>query len=127
LRTADNSVAWTRAGILISDTELLVREARRFLAAGPARTIPDVIAFLAERRRREMRAGDDRLRLGSLSNPTACDVCAALGVSGVVPLARPARTGGSQSAAQPHGGPEHRKSNDNKIDRHVRPLATRLA
>lgn len=63
LRTSENSVARARAGVLISDTELTVREARRFLSEGLARTIPhDVIAYLAERRLCELLAADDALR-----------------------------------------------------------------
>jgi len=51
LRTSDNSVARSRAGLLISDSEFLVREMRRFLSEGAPRTLsPDVTAYLAERR-----------------------------------------------------------------------------
>ncbi|MTW18440.1 hypothetical protein GJ689_19760 [Rhodoplanes serenus] len=67
LRTAENSIARARAGVRIGDTELLVREARRFLAEGPALTIPeDVIEFLAERRAQELLAADDALRAKGL-------------------------------------------------------------
>lgn len=63
LRTSENSIARARAGILISETELLVREARVFLSEGPPRSIPDdVMAFLAERRLREVLAVDDAFR-----------------------------------------------------------------
>jgi hypothetical protein len=74
LRTAENSIASARTGVRISDTELLVREARRFLAEGPALTIPeDVIEFLAERRAQELLAADDALRArGSASTWSRC-------------------------------------------------------
>lgn len=63
LRTSEYSAAKARAGVLVSDTELLVREARRFLSDGPPRTISDeVIAYLAERRLREVLAADDAFR-----------------------------------------------------------------
>ncbi|WP_441281100.1 DUF6538 domain-containing protein [Tardiphaga sp. 862_B3_N1_1] len=63
LRTSDNSIARARVGVLISDTELLVREARRFFSDGPARTLSnDVIEYLAERRVRELLSADDEFR-----------------------------------------------------------------
>lgn len=63
LRTSENSAARARAGVLISDSELLVREARLFLSDGPPRSIPDdVMTFLAERRLRELIASDDAFR-----------------------------------------------------------------
>jgi len=63
LRTSENSMARARVGVLISDAEVLVREARRFLSEGPQRTIPDdVIEYLAQRRARELLAADDAFR-----------------------------------------------------------------
>lgn len=63
LRTSDNSAARSRAGLLISDSEFLVREMRRFLSEGAPRTLsPDVIAYLAERRVHEMLVADDGIR-----------------------------------------------------------------
>lgn len=82
LRTSDNSVARARAGVRISDTELLVREARRFLAEGPARTIPeDVIEHLAQRRLQELLAADDAMRAKGLGlDLTAMRSAAAAGL-----------------------------------------------
>ncbi|PZA10985.1 hypothetical protein DNX69_16780 [Rhodopseudomonas palustris] len=82
LRTSDNSIARARAGVRISDTELLVREARRFLAEGPARTIPeDVIEHLAQRRLQELLAADDAVRAKGLGlDMTAMRSAAASGL-----------------------------------------------
>lgn len=67
LRTSDNSIARSRAGILISDSEFLVREMRRFLTEGAPRTLsPEVIDYLAERRVHEMLATDDEVRTEGL-------------------------------------------------------------
>ncbi|MBK5957644.1 hypothetical protein CCR97_05395 [Rhodoplanes elegans] len=94
LRTAENSIARARAGVRISDTELLVREARRFLAEGPALTIPeDVIEFLAERRAQELMAADDALRskgLGLDLEPVREAAFADLGVPTDEPPSEPA-------------------------------------
>ncbi|WP_454914956.1 DUF6538 domain-containing protein [Xanthobacter sediminis] len=63
LRTSDNSIARARVGVLISDSEFLVRDARRFLTEGAPRTLtPDVIDYLAARRVHELLAHDDALR-----------------------------------------------------------------
>lgn len=67
LRTTENSAARARAGVLIADSELLITEARRFFQEGPPRTLPDdVIAFLAEKRARDILTHDDAIRAEGL-------------------------------------------------------------
>ena len=67
LRTRENSKARALGGILISDSELLVTETRRFLSEGAPNTLPpDVIEFLAEKRVHELLAADDRQRTAGL-------------------------------------------------------------
>ena len=67
LRTSDNSIARARVGVLISDSEFLVRDARRFLTEGAPRTLsPEVVEYLATRRVHELLAHDDALRVKGL-------------------------------------------------------------
>lgn len=101
LRTSENSVARARAGVRISDTELLVREARRFLSEGPTRTIPDdVIEYLAERRVQELLVTDDALRakglgldLGSVRGAAFADLCIPVDQPPAMPAEAPPRRG----------------------------------
>ncbi len=100
LRTPDNSVARQRAGVLIADSELLVRESRRFLTEGPPRTLPDdVIAFLAARHVNKLLTEDDALRqrgigITSLLEPIRRQAAASLAIPGSEPLLPPSPRAG---------------------------------